>query len=180
MKLKDILKSLKLNESTISMLLGAVVILVVGVLVINYFNKGGENTNIPGSATETTPSPTAQKGSTHTVVRGESLWTIAEDAYGSGYNWIDIASVNDLTDPGNIETGQKLEIPVVESKTRTLSTKQAISIEEDRYTVVKGDSLWDIAVRAYGDGYNWVEIAAVNNLDNPNLIHTGNTLTIPR
>jgi nucleoid-associated protein YgaU len=45
---------------------------------------------------------------------------------------------------------------------------------------VKGDSLWKIAVRAYGDGYKWVSIAKANKLVNPNLIHSGNVLTLPR
>lgn len=46
--------------------------------------------------------------------------------------------------------------------------------------MVKGDHLWGIAVRAYGDGYKWVEIARENNLVNPNLIHPGNVLSLPR
>jgi nucleoid-associated protein YgaU len=48
------------------------------------------------------------------------------------------------------------------------------------YTVVKGDSLWSIAVKAYGDGYKWVSIAKANKLDNPNVIHAGNVLVIPK
>lgn len=48
------------------------------------------------------------------------------------------------------------------------------------YTVVKGDTLWDISVRAYGNGYRWVEIAKLNNLKNPNLIHPGNVFNLPR
>jgi len=32
-------------------------------------------------------------------------------------------------------------------------------ITSNTYTVVKGDFLWDIAIRTYGDGYRWVDIA---------------------
>jgi len=46
--------------------------------------------------------------------------------------------------------------------------------------VVKGDNLWQIALRAYGDGYQWVKIARENKLANPDLIHSGNILKIPR
>jgi len=48
------------------------------------------------------------------------------------------------------------------------------------YTVVRGDTLWDIAERAYGSGYKWVDIARANNLQNPDLIHRGNVFTLPR
>ena len=42
MNLKGILKALKLNESTISMVMGAIVVVIVGSLVIKYLksNKG--------------------------------------------------------------------------------------------------------------------------------------------
>lgn len=53
-------------------------------------------------------------------------------------------------------------------------------ISGDSYTVVKGDNLWNIAVRAYGDGYKWVEIAKLNNLANPDIIHPGNVFKLPR
>jgi nucleoid-associated protein YgaU len=48
------------------------------------------------------------------------------------------------------------------------------------YTVVEGDNLWDIAVRKYGDGYRWVDIAKANNLPNPDLIYPGSKFTLPR
>ena len=48
------------------------------------------------------------------------------------------------------------------------------------YTVAHGDYLWVIAERAYGDGHKWVEIARANNLVNPDVIHTGNVLRLPR
>jgi nucleoid-associated protein YgaU len=54
------------------------------------------------------------------------------------------------------------------------------TITGNQYTVVKGDSLWNIAVRAYQDGYQWVKIADENNLGNPDKIHPGNVLNIPR
>ena len=48
------------------------------------------------------------------------------------------------------------------------------------YTVVAGDYLWEIAERAYGDGYKWVDIARANNLSNPDLIFVGAKFTLPR
>ena len=60
----------------------------------------------------------------------------------------------------------------------TIETANEISGGE--YQIAKGDSLWEISVRAYGDGYRWMEIAKANSLESPGLIHPGNTLTIPR
>jgi nucleoid-associated protein YgaU len=48
------------------------------------------------------------------------------------------------------------------------------------YTVVAGDTLWDISVRAYGTGYRWVEIAQANHWQNPDLIYPGNVFQLPK
>lgn len=48
------------------------------------------------------------------------------------------------------------------------------------YTVQHGDNLWNIAVRAYGDGFRWTEIAEANHLANPRTIFSGNVFIIPR
>ena len=188
MNLKGILKALKLNESTISMVLGALVILVIGVLVVNYF-RNLETGQIPeesGTLVEEQPQIVRGQGTvTYTVAAGETLWSIAEKQYGSGYNWVDIASENNLTNPGVIETNQELAIPDVEPKQPT--TTQVVETPEElepifgaTYTVLDGDNLWDISVRAYGDGYRWSDIASENELVNPNIIHAGNILTLPR
>lgn len=47
------------------------------------------------------------------------------------------------------------------------------------YTVVKGDSLWKIAQKFYGNGNRYPEIARANNISNPNIIHAGQKLLIP-
>jgi nucleoid-associated protein YgaU len=50
---------------------------------------------------------------------------------------------------------------------------------DKQHTVVSGDSLWAIAVKHYNNGYRWVEIAKLNNLKNPDVIHAGNVLMLP-
>lgn len=49
------------------------------------------------------------------------------------------------------------------------------------YTVVKGDCLWNIAKKYYGDGSKWTKIYNANKskIKNPNLIYPGQKLTIP-
>lgn len=183
MNIKNILKAIKLNESTISMVLGALVIIVVGVLVVNYFKDQDMQGKLPEVATEN-QTETAEVGKTYTVAKGDNLWKIAENAFGSGYNWVDIASENGIINPDILNEGQKLSIPNVEPKLATVTSIMDESspdkISGATYEVQKGDNLWNISVRAYGDGFKWVELAKVNNLSNPDLIFSGNILLLPR
>src|SRR5690606_17503673 len=84
------------------------------------------------------------------------------------------------------EQGEVVEEPtateeptVAPSPTEAPATGGA-TISGDSYTVVAGDHLWSIAVRAYGDGYRWVDIARANNIANPNLIYPDQEFTLPR
>lgn len=194
MDLKNLLKTLKLNESTISMLLGALVVLAVGFMVVNFIRG---RTAAP-KGTTSIPAATTQEGArvslpvTHKVVQGESLWKIAEKYYGSGYNWVDIAKENSLVNPNRILVDQSLIVPNVEVRqplagatpgtTVSPGAKFGEPIQGDSYTVVKGDHLWGIAVRAYGDGYQWVKIwrENVSQIQNPNLIYPAQEFKIPR
>ncbi|MCX6705677.1 MAG: LysM peptidoglycan-binding domain-containing protein [Candidatus Woesebacteria bacterium] len=173
--LKSILKSFKLNESTISMVLGAVVIVVVGVLIANYFKdkKAGSLPQNNGNKTEATINQT------YLVAKGDNLWKIAEKTTGSGYNWVEIAKENNIENPSIINEGQELTIKVGGNLVVKEET-QDISISGATYEVQKGDTLWSIAIRAYGDGYKWSEIARENKLVHPNIIHSGNILILPR
>lgn len=205
MDLKSILKNIKLNESTISMILGAIVIVVVGLLVVNYFRDLDTGSTILPIGTEDFEETTTLPIS-YTVAKGEDLWKIADNFYGTGYNWVDIASENDISDPNAIEEGQSLTIPDVAPRfveeeeialeiapdaaesegveervePEVLAKTEETPIVGATYTVASGDTLWDIAVRAYGDGFRWVDIARANDLANPNLIHPGNVFTLPR
>lgn len=160
------------------MVLGALVIVTIGILAVNYF-KGQKGETIPALTTQN------ETQKTHKVVKGDTLWAIAEANYGSGYNWVDIKEANNLKSD-IIEVGQELVLPQVAAKQPTSSAKVVATenntqtITGSTYTVVRDDSLWKIAVRAYGDGYRWVEIARENKLANPNLIHAGNVLSLPR
>lgn len=169
------------------MILGGIVIVVVGILVINYFKDIETGTTLPvGQETQEGPTITKDGKTVHIVQPGDSLWKIAERYYDSGYNWVDIAAENNVTNPELIDKGQELVIPNVEPKVATVKIAQEIldnqiqPISGATYTVVTGDSLWNIAVRAYGDGYRWADIAAENDLVNPDVIHTGNALVLPR
>ena len=261
-QLKNFLKTIKLNESTISMVLGIVVVVVVGGLLINYFrHKPAQLPTTKDTATQTgdaadkeqyANTPAEQlppfKGELPTkykVRQGDTLWKIAERFYKTGFGWQEIAQANNIALADEITKDLELTIPqlakaypqtvadanpavggaatdsatpsptdtavvmsptVVEptqtptpepsdtphpeptstvapeptSKPAAVTPAAPEAISSDSYTVVKGDNLWSIAVRAYGDGYKWTEIAKANKLVHPSLIHPGNDLTLPR
>ena len=157
------------------MVLGAVVIVVVGSLIVNYF-KDSTGT-LPKDNANNTESSLNQ---TYLVNKGDSLWKIAEKVTGSGFNWVEIAKENNIENAGLIYEGQELTI---NQKTEVAGVKTDLdqgSISGTTYEIQKGDTLWSIAVRAYGDGYKWSEISRENNLVHPNIIHSGNTLVLPR
>ena len=56
------------------------------------------------------PAGSAASG-TYTVVRGDSLWKIAEATYGDGMIWTKIAEANNLRDADHLEVGQELRLP---------------------------------------------------------------------
>lgn len=171
--LKNLLKSLKLNESTVSMILGILVVATAAILVFNYFKNQKKGEISPEGVNG--QNENFQQTANHKVVKGESLWSISEKYYKTGFKWQEIAKVNRVEAPYRIEVDQELKIPEIEE-----SAPNPEPITGATYVVVKGDSLWNIAVRAYGDGYKWVEISRENKLVNPSLIHSGNTLILPR
>lgn len=171
------------------MILGALVIIVIGALIFNYF-RGVE----PAEEVEELPVEeiklVEEEGKLvpeglpleYEVKEGDDLWKIAEKFYGSGYNWVDIVEENQMGNPDVIYVGQKLTVPrtaVIKLIAEKL-TAFGPTIEKTKYVVVKGDHLWGIAVRAYGDGFQWTKIVAANNIDNPDVIEPGMELTIPR
>ncbi len=178
----------------LSMLFGVVTVLLIGILIVRMYstNKPAEITPeadkteiitekvgdvVVEKKEDGTKVPTELPEKV-TVEKGQHLWAIATKYYGSGYNYVDIAKANNLSNASAIEVGQELvlpKVPVIE-----VGVEQPNKIEGDSYTVVKGDHLWSIAVRAYGDGYKWVEIAKANNITNSNYIEVGQVLKLSR
>lgn len=47
------------------------------------------------------------------------------------------------------------------------------------YTITKGDTLWSIATREYGDGQKWKAIAQANPSVDPRKLAVGQQITLP-
>lgn len=209
--IKNILKSFKMNEDKFSTLLGVVVVFLVGLMMFNYFKSANLNMwkgNIFDNGSTTTAEEEKNDSpdkniDTYKVVKGDDLWHISEKHYKSGYNYVDIIKENNLPANGRIEVGMELKLPKVEAKKITVTepvTKKSVeakvevsvtpapaktsgTIDLDTYTTQKGDSLWTISVRAYGDGFKWTKIYWENKAvigKNPNMLYSGIKLNLPK
>ncbi len=195
------------NQSKVSMILGALIILVVGILIFNFFNKSKPSLG-PAQQTESIQDVSANNlPGKYTIKDGDTLFLIAETYYRDGSRFADIAKTNNLGNADQIEAGQVLELPKLESQQTQASPAQVSpepspsntpqdtqglgtgggnstiwgdKIDGNSYTVVEGDWLSTIAGRAYGDIMAFDKIAKANNILNPDTIEPGTVLTIPR
>lgn len=177
---------IKLNESYKSLLLGIAVVLLVAVLIGGYIkNRNTQNiqattTEKPVIKEEKKPEPLAS----YTVLEGDDMKKISQNFYQSPDMYMFIAQTNGIQNPDIIEVGTKLDIPKLDKK-QLLASSLSLPvnnepIRETSYIVGEGDVLWDIAVRAYGDGYKWKDVAGANNLPTSDAIFPGMILQLPR
>ncbi len=169
------------------LLIGLTLVVISITLINNFFVKNNQTDKNSSEIKASQNNKTATAKLPNYIVKAEdNLWNIAENTYGSGYNAYDIATANKITDPNMIFVNQSLILPSITPKQPTkgevllASTTAKVTITGSSYTVRSGDCLWNIAAGAYGDGFAWVRIAKANNLAEPNIIHIGNILSLPR
>lgn len=183
----------KVRENYLSVTLGILVFLVALTLIF----RSGDAADKQADKQEDTSMMTKK---TYVVQPGDSVSSIARDQLGSVDYADEIIAENKLTNPDQIEKGMRLVLPSVSEPTPTGSmaqptgvmeekgdlngegatVKQTISITGNTYTVKKGDRLWDIAERAYGDGEMYTRIIQANKLRNPDRLLEGTVLKLPR
>lgn len=103
------------NQSRLSLILGALIVLVIGILVFNYFNRNQADLG-PSQQTQQEEgdiSPQNLPGK-YTVKEGDTLFLIAQKYYNDGYKYEELVKENNLTNPNQIEVGQVLQIPKLE------------------------------------------------------------------
>lgn len=92
------------------------------------------------------------------------------DGTGDVYVTLELRQYRELAEEStevNSDTGNKGRAPAQEKK------------EESSYTVVKGDTLWGICRRTYGDGALAWKLAEANGIKNANLIYPGQVVKLP-
>lgn len=124
---------------------------------------------------------------THTVVRGESLWSIAELQLGDGHRYAEIVELNQQLLAGRasfIRPGWVLTIPAPTPP----PTATPVPASEHNVVVQKGDTLSGIARDELGDPNRYGEIFEASrhitqpggaHLTDPDVIDVGWTVTIP-
>jgi LysM repeat protein len=157
---------------------------------------------VPGAAAGSTvesaagtPVPAAGRGTAsteqasvaHTVRRGETLWSIAEQHLGSGARYPELAELNrDVLgpDPGFLTVGEVLRLPAPRPLAGTIDQDAA----PHTVTVHRGDTLSGIALEKLGRADRYPEILQASRdtgqpggqrLRDPDLIQPGWKLTIP-
>jgi len=128
--LEGVKNEINSNQSKLSMVLGALIVLVVGVLVFNYFNKPQPDLGPAQNTQEGDVSPENLPGK-YTVKEEDTLFLIAEKYYKDGYKYPEIAKANNVTDVNNIETGQVLEIPKLETDVAMTSPSSSPEATEE-------------------------------------------------
>ena len=142
------------------------------------------------------------------IVAGDTVRIVGDDAVYGGASpdyrglKIPVCYKNQWYTVSKVQTNMGTEEALIEElyswvalvyleKQGSSSGSGAVSVSTERssdtapkttsYTVQDGDSLWGIAKKYYGDGAQYDRIYEANKdkIDNPNLIYTGQVLTIP-
>lgn len=109
---------LEKNQSYLNLILGALIVIVLGVLIFNYFNKpsddSGEVSETAQSIDENGDVTKEALPGTYTVKEGDTLFLIAQKYYDNGNLYSEIVKENKLPTE-SIEVGQKLNIPKLDT-----------------------------------------------------------------
>jgi nucleoid-associated protein YgaU len=108
------------NRSVVNLVLGAAVLVVLGVVLFNFLSSQKQtNQDLgPSQQTENTQTGDVAKENLpgkYTIKEGDTLFIIAQKYYDDGYKFSDLAKANKILDENNIQVGQVLDIPKLET-----------------------------------------------------------------
>ena len=150
--IKNILKFFKMNENSISTLMGGVVVIVIAAMIFNYFRTTNLKTwqglllnqDEASTASKTDENKNDKGSTTYKVKKGDDLWHISENFYKSGYNYVDIMKSNKIAANGVIVEGQELVIPDVPAKKITVVEKTPEKVVEKKDEVKTVEEVKDV------------------------------------
>ncbi|KRC62390.1 hypothetical protein ASE14_00660 [Agromyces sp. Root81] len=145
----------------------------------------GQRLALPGGTATPAPAPVAAELPRHAVVAGDTMSGIAA-AYGVALD--QMLSANGLSRQSLIFPGQSIVLPPGGGGTAATAAPasppaappppaEPIAASGDVYTVVDGDTLWDIAAR---HGLDVSELTSINGLDASAVIRAGQVLRVAR
>lgn len=135
-------------------------------------DPAAQPTLTPEPGVQDTPAATGQ--TTYVVNAGDTLFSIAT-AYGLTVD--ELAAANNLDPNGLLTPGQTLIIPVAGTTAQPTAVAQPTTATGERvHIVAPGENLFRIGLQ-YGFTVN--ELAAYNNIPNPDRIDVGQTILIP-
>ena len=126
---KSLKQSFESPDSYVSLALGLAVVLVVGMITMNYFKSVKTQTEMEAQKKAEISEKAASLPMKYKVEEGDTLWSISEKFYKSGYNWVDIAKENKLTNASRISEGQELKLPKAAVKTLE-PAKETVKVAE--------------------------------------------------
>lgn len=168
----------KWDDSLISMGLGALVVVVSGILLFNYFNNQ-------------TPQLIKDQGQKSIAVASSNPKTSEELKTNSKAE--EVRESAPIASPKATATQKATATPRVSESPKPKDTPKAVatatvaaSLQSENsslptsYTVLPGDSLWAVSQRFYGTGYEWKKIALANNITGSYTLEKGQVITVPK
>ena len=117
--LLDEIQNLNITKSYTSLAYGVVTVVVLFILVVvgirTFSNQESVDITDDSAVTQT-------QGDKYIVKSGQTLWDIAEEVYGTGFEWERIALANKLQNPGQITEGSELIIPRIDDDKTAMVT----------------------------------------------------------
>ena len=117
------------------------------------------------------------------VAAGETLSSIMRDYYGTGSSEYmnDVLRANPGLDPDRISVGQRITLPPKDDPAAASSTAALQDERQLTHTVLRGENLFDIAVKYYCDSAMYVRIFEYNRdqLSSPESLRVGMVLRLP-
>jgi len=140
----------KPTKSAFAAMVAGVLVIIAGFIMYNYFSKSG------GEITQESGQTTLQQESTQNQAQPEAKQE-------------NVAGAETTTPASTIDNTAEVW---------AANDYKAGDITGNTYTVVRGDTLWEIAQARYGDPYMWTKIRDANT-DKVGQLSNGNPLITP-